>query len=536
MATLPEIAPSPGWVTAGADLVSGLDLLGLRVPVQAIGNTLLTGITTISPTVRYVGLRSWIAHRYAEARLPDSWASFREFAGRVEAAIAIGNLLVERHTGGLVGRDVAAKLVDTGEDPLALEPLTIQLAVSSYGGPSDQLGVSFPRDTAVPGLTEERGLPLARAIEGILGTTAFGRTIRDDPAIAVFSRNVLSEAGAAFRIGSPVGDERIALLEAILPSNPRPPEITRLATYGVLLSLCESRRRRVQEQDLFETAIAPTRLPEEVYQPCLDGWVKYLVRDMVAVAHEAALAAIIDEIAPKDGQITRHRAHDAMSALLAREGELEEPLRTLGILPGGKTPLDQPLHALETAVRDSTRPRTASAIPRWDGPAEPAIISLALSGGAGVLTLLPLVWLLGRERVSETRELDAEGELLSYQGWGRMGFRQVILPGLEDLLRRKVTIRAAAHELALRSVDQHLRIAWSRMAADPRKDVAVLTADADTWYFRKRFRGGRTASRLTEAISWLSQLGLIEDAGCTEEGRKHLVRIRSILSAVGGSA
>ena len=38
----------PDWVSFEAEKTEGLDLLGLRAPVQRIGNDLFDGITTVS--------------------------------------------------------------------------------------------------------------------------------------------------------------------------------------------------------------------------------------------------------------------------------------------------------------------------------------------------------------------------------------------------------------------------------------------------------------------------------------------------------
>jgi hypothetical protein len=40
---------APSWITSGAKIAGGLDLLGLRLPVQTIGGTLLDGVTTVTP-------------------------------------------------------------------------------------------------------------------------------------------------------------------------------------------------------------------------------------------------------------------------------------------------------------------------------------------------------------------------------------------------------------------------------------------------------------------------------------------------------
>jgi hypothetical protein len=97
------------------------------------------------------------------------------------------------------------------------------------------------------------------------------------------------------------------------------------------------------------------------------------------------------------------------------------------------------------------------------------------------------------------------------------------------MLRRNISIREAIAELTLRTVDQHLRIAWSRMAREPDRDVSLLSTDGDIWYFKKAFRGGRTASRMTQTIGWLNQLALLNEKGCTAKGRQYLNRINSIL-------
>ena len=60
----------------GTRLTEGLDLLGLRAPVQRIGNDLFDGITTVTPKVRYLSVLTWIIHRYSQERLPNGWSQF----------------------------------------------------------------------------------------------------------------------------------------------------------------------------------------------------------------------------------------------------------------------------------------------------------------------------------------------------------------------------------------------------------------------------------------------------------------------------
>jgi hypothetical protein len=61
--------PVPEWVSFDAVKTTGLDLLGLRAPVQQISNELFNGVTTITPKLRYLSVISWILWRYSQARL-----------------------------------------------------------------------------------------------------------------------------------------------------------------------------------------------------------------------------------------------------------------------------------------------------------------------------------------------------------------------------------------------------------------------------------------------------------------------------------
>jgi hypothetical protein len=84
--------PVPDWISFEADATDGLDLLGLRAPVQAIGNELFNGVTTVTPKLRYFSVVAWIIWRYAQARLPDAWTPFVQFAAAQEAAIVMATV------------------------------------------------------------------------------------------------------------------------------------------------------------------------------------------------------------------------------------------------------------------------------------------------------------------------------------------------------------------------------------------------------------------------------------------------------------
>jgi hypothetical protein len=353
----PEASSPPQWVTSDALPIRGLDLLGLRIPVERIGQELLEAVTTVSPTIRYVSLRAWISRRYALARLPDSWDSFREFAARIEAAVALGNLLIDRRAAGLVGLDEGLTKIDAATGLITLEPLVKQLAVATYAGPSSALNLSFSDDEIdVPGLTAERGLLLAEAVHELVKHTQFVRKISSDPNAAVFDPDVLREFGAAFPIGRPEGQERKVLIDCLFPTAGDVPDGP-FMTYRLLVELARSKQRRPKPDDVFEMAVRPDQtLLHKSFGPCLDGWLWYLLRDLVAACHEAVLECVVDMLSftPDQPQC----ADSVLQQLLAQDSELESPLRDLGVLPAERSPFDAPLTSLAALVLSVARVRT----------------------------------------------------------------------------------------------------------------------------------------------------------------------------------
>ena len=78
---------------------------------------------------------------------------------------------------------------------------------------------------------------------------------------------------------------------------------------------------------------------------------------------------------------------------------------------------------------------------------------------------------------------------------------------------------------------EHLQITWSRLQVDLRRDVALLTAEGNKWFARgKGFEAGRTASRIQQALGWLSQLKLISPTGITTDGEVVLKRAYKVLA------
>lgn len=527
--TLPSSRPEPSWVDSGAAVINGLDLLGLRLPVQNIGNSLINGVTTITPLVRYLSFRAWMIHVYVQARMPNRWKSFREFASRAEAAIALGNMMINPAAVNVIGADEARELVNSGTDPLPLKALVKQLAVNVYGNPFEQLGLKNPDKTEVPGLSTERGFPLAQQVHEQLARCRLGRELAKGEPLDYAERDALEEFGSLASVNDIPGAERDLLVSAILPERPSDREGPRLATYAALLFLADSLGRVPNEKDLFAAPVSPAgALPEELHM-VLDGWVKYCVRDLIAAAHEAVLRAVVDvlkDLQPEDGASVP--AGNVIRGLVGRVSEHSEALSELGIIAPGESPLDLSFRQVFERVERLTAEGLSEhhGLRSWQGRLhEVAALATALSSDRGAAAVLPVAWALAVRRAEVGVSGGVEDfQLLSQQGWARVGLREVIIPSVQTFLREDRPYGRVMADLARRTVEQHLRISWTRMAADPRRDVAVLTSDGERWSYRKSFRDGRTASRLHQAAGWLRQLGLVDERGLTADGRAALVR------------
>ncbi len=287
--------PHPQWVDIGNPSERGLDLLGLRNPVQNIGNIFLDGITTITPAIRYVSFRAFAAYAYARAKLPDDWELFRDFAEKMEAAIAFGNILSDVQASGILGTNEAKQRLASNDIELALTGLVKGIGVNIYSGVSDQLGISFSTSSGIPGLTKEHGIPLAKELSKAFEKSKLGKQLLKGNAPETATREELIEFGKNVRIDEFLPDERRILVDCLMPAEPSENELYRLATYSLLLSLSKVLSHPPESEDLFETAISPNKT-NKVFADVLNGWLLFLIRDQLAVAHEYALGEIIAEL------------------------------------------------------------------------------------------------------------------------------------------------------------------------------------------------------------------------------------------------
>lgn len=506
----------------------GADLLGLRVPAEAVAVHLHNGVTTVTPSIRHLSLRAWCINRYLARQGPNDRKTFLAFAGKVEAAIAYGSVLTG--VGGVVGRNAAAHLLNRSDGDLPLRPLVKSLAASLYTGPANALGLGTPQK-AVPTLTPERGLPIAAAFDKLVGSDEILCSISATGDEETASRDSLVALGQKLRMSRPEGQERQLLLGALLPATPRENELQRIATYCLLLLLAGELHRPPTDKDLFETASSASldAVPTELHEAC-DGWTRFLVRDLLVFVHEAATAQVVQQLYAAGTPDHRRAARATVAELVA--ADLDEGFAAISLTG---LSCDQPISRLVDAVTEAVGPAAEiRGLRRWTGRLNELALLLRsdLVYRAEGLGVLPVAWLLAAYRIglgvaSRLPGFDIEGAA----GSSRMGMTAVVLPEIRTWRANGRSIRETTEWLIRRSVDQHLRIAWSRLAREPHKDVSVLQSDGEDWIYLKDLSPGRATSRLDRAVGWLRQLGLIDDTGLTGEGATVLSDRLAVLHA-----
>lgn len=529
---------TPEMVVSEAEQINGLDLLGLRSPAEAVANYLMNGVTTVTPNVGYLALRCWLILRYLELGGLKSWAAFYAFAAKAEAAIAYASVLLENETTGVVGRDKAYDAISSSDGVLALKQLTEELAVGIYAGTSQGLGLGG-NSGDVPSITRERGEPLGKSFASAIGKDSLLRSISVTEQEQPVSREELVEFGRGFNFLRPSSAELAGLINAIMPGVPREQgqriELNRIASYCLFLHLARTLQRCPTESDIYATAtqLHLTGVPEELHGIC-DGWLHFTVRDLLVLVHEAAVKGVLHQLQQAPGDEKRMPVNVVLSALVSEE--IDSSLSGLELTVNADQPISELCSAVQAALGEKIQVR---GLLRWAGKLSETLIfeKRAWLRNTPGLGLLPVSWILAASRFQSASEQTSREFLIDREaGIYRIGVETVVLPEVKNWCKSMRSIREVTGWLVKRSVDQHLRIAWSRQCADPRRDVSLIRSDGDQWVYQNDFRPDRATSRIYQAVNWLRQLGQIDDAGITAQGSALLETGLATLRRASGDA
>ena len=566
-----SFAPTPFWVAFDNPRTSEIDILGLRYPVQALAADLVPGITVATGHVRYLSLRSWLIWSYIhrQPRPVDRLKPFTEdFATQAEAAFVMGNLLVDRTAQGLVGQIRGTEVLEK-DGPLKLESLAKVPAVNIYRGVCETIGLTRIRDPGLPALVGQRGLVLAEALGASVAETALGQKIGAGVCPPEATKEELLEFGRVVSSGGISEGELDALSRILAPVGARdrdslgtfPGDHARSVILAILLFLAPDAAEEststsgtaAPEADgsgprdagltrphlaVMKEAVSAVRSTPPVFDEILDGWLMYGIRDAMAVTGEATLEALgrhVRRLGTDGGGVP---AHDVLSALVGEGGNQQVSVfREFGLLPstaGAKALSSVTVkHCMDELSRLSPLGPGPRGLRRWTtGVFETDLIARGRNADDGAVALGLLSLLLAVHRVgTEEDELPDFLAPLSVHGGQRLGLRQVILPTFRGWVQRETTLSEALWDYASIIIEQHQRVAWSRLATSEPTDIHVFTRDAGHLIPKKKFAGGQTNPRTDFAWDWLGQMGLARDGHTTRQGRELLARVRGALEA-----
>lgn len=525
----------PHWLEEIPNKTRGIDLLGLRNPTQSIGNIFLSGITTVTPSIRYLSYRAWMVWIYAKWGLPNSEKTYKSFVERVESAFALSNLVVDRNMSGIIGSRKGKKIVENGDDNVELINLTANRGYAIYTNASHQLGISEENSSFIPTISKERGEVLAQDFDSKISGTKFYSKFKKDPKTEVLALTDLDELGKIIRVDKLPSSEIDILLQCLFPQDPIEGQVNenyRIASYSLLLEISRSKKRIPYGVDFFRYIISTKSHPVTLLEHVRNGWLMYLMRDMLGVVYEKTFE-YIHSIVSEEEPFSIDENLIAQKILSDTEESIEI-LKELGIISQERSYEKLTFGNLKERIDPLLNSkRLSEGWIRWGGEInEVSIINIAKSYD-NVAVLIPITWIIIFNRIQNVLENSQKSELVSLISRTRnhMSFVDSILPPIKKYLENNSPISEVLDYAIHSTIDQHFLIAWERFAADS-NNVAMIVREGNTLRKRLDFIAGQTQSRLEQAIGWLRQLRLIDENGITSKGERVLKTNLKILGGI----
>jgi hypothetical protein len=510
----------PEWTELGQD--SGLDPLGMQRPIEAIYQSLLPGISTITLRFRYYAFFPWILKNYEDHIRNTDPAIFRVFHRRCEILFALICCRGYQEL-GIAGSDWAhKKLVESsgesesdaiidfavGADP-ETEPNQRYLRNKGgafggiYASQMAEMGLVTIGDDRNPiPICTERALPLAAAFGASLGSMA--DVFFDVVKAGSVSMSALDQLKGMKPAAMQPGCEEHRLLSDILLGNALKPsagDLMRRRTMRMLLALTESVQKipRAEEAkwhwfgdhlDSEETADAKT--DEDV----LKLWALYQACDLIRLAYEAILSAALT----------------LLESSPSRRLTLEELVdRLVGFIA---PPEDQSWLSFKQTFVSADGPAVTA-------KAHAVAMTEAVASGSTesqVRSSLALIAAL----VDKASELTAFMDQALNAGEHFQSLRTEV----RFLQERATDSAKVVVDLMIRDriLKRHLWVA-SRKFRNQKAYTFLMEPEESVLRYRDHFRVSPSSPRLDQGLRFLSDIKLIDDGGLTDLGRSELAAI-----------
>lgn len=505
----------------------GRDHLGMQAPSIALYGSLLPGITNVTLRIRYYTFYPWLCDRYAKRSGRTAKEAWQVFVRRAEALLALASASIEDDgfCQGAAGNRWAQRTWNSSKGPFDV------VSASAVGAPGGYLKASFGAfgqvyrnalsELGILAYTENHPIPVPATGRGDLFAAAFARSVggagerfldaMDEPLLDPSSLKDLGRAFSPRRIAT--DSEECSLLRELLfaedapepGSGTRRRESLRLALHAV------SRLRKLPGVMDLRWALYHASLPAGdpleapgPLAPTATAWQAYQANELGHVAMEALLRLLLAGLG-EEGQATpvREAIESTVEAVRsAWKGPLPADWAAL------RAGLPEPSHRWDRTSPDAGF-KAATRIMSGESDAEEA--------GADAIRLLAAL----------DRRFPAGGNAVE-DTFGREAtfgthHRQSIQGLLEWLrARERMPLPDLLAELLLRQViERHLRVALRKLH-DQEQRTFLFEMEDGALFHRADLAPVWTNPRLETALSFLTDLGLLDARGITDAGREHL--------------
>ncbi|NVD29119.1 hypothetical protein HUO14_14565 [Parasphingorhabdus flavimaris] len=512
MATQPmEFEPGfPQWTEIGQD--SGLDPLGMQRPIEVLFQSLLPGISTITLRLRYYSFFAWALEVYAKTKGQTDPRTFNVFHRRAEVLLALASARNGSEL-GVTGIEWAGRQISGVEDggdsnqvihfDVAADPDTPpeHRYLRNKGG---AFGAIYSTQMAEMGLIElaneeiglpfctSAALPLAHGFEEAIGdrSTDFLQ-ILDTGKASISQLDDLSVCLPSKVVAGSI--EQSGLADALLGRLGRPSSgnAARRETIRLLLSQAGKVGKRPRTDDLkwefFELANQPG---EGLSSEICEAWALYQACDLCRLAYECLLAAAL--VAVRGGPAARLSMQEAVAAL-TQQAKISGDPSFKDFLASACT---------DRTIRDVSE----------------AMLAAQRRGEIGEMVkssvfLIAQLYRRSKEFSPKVIEwLNVDDYFQSLVSEARF---------YEGLLKIQ-TSEAVGRIISERVIKRHLWVASRKLRS--KAYTFLLEPDEGVLRYRDDFRVSPSSPRLDQAIQFLEDCKLLDEAGITLLGKEELAR------------
>ena len=311
-----ELLAIPEWTEIGQD--SGLDPLAMVRPTEALYQSLVPGISTITQRLRYYAFFPWLLEQYAKRVGDRSIDTFRRFWRRAEALYALIGVNNGYET-GITGANWASDASQGEANPISFEEAADPHSATRYlknkAGAYGAIYASQMREMGLVDSAEAHDIDIVTD-RGRLIAEAFGESIADANTLflEIIERGEVTReelvALAALKPGRiPFASSEQVLLQRLLVGGLQgemPADVSRRLTMHQILRLTATLGRAPTPIEAkwawYQSGAADDSNEDTEAALSLRLWRLYHTNDLLRLAYEGILKHSLDLLAAATGR------------------------------------------------------------------------------------------------------------------------------------------------------------------------------------------------------------------------------------------